>query len=188
MDGPGCIARMDELQRTSLNQAHYFCESAADFTLEETAVLVGKALGSAVGADAAMIAVGEYHEGGMGLRAGVSGKLYQGKIDTDTALTICPNLDGKYALMTMTGAQAREMARAGFDTGDGRPYPYVLVTRGGEELEDGKTYQVAFVPESYSEETGARYDLREEKGSLWTYVREWLKEQKTVSPGGNPWN
>ena len=75
MDGPGCVARMDELQRVSLNQSHYFCESTADFTLEETAALVGKALGSSVGADAAMIPVGEYHKDGTAPRSSVSGKI-----------------------------------------------------------------------------------------------------------------
>ena len=188
MDGPGCVARMDELQRVSLNQSHYFCESTADFTLEETAALVGKALGSSVGADAAMIPVGEYHKDGTAPRSSVSGKLYRGKIDTEVALTVCPDADGKYALMTMTGAQAKELARAGLDTGDGRPFPYVLVTRGGGELEDDGTYQVAFTAGGYSEEAGEKYGLREEKGSLWSYVQNWLREQKTVSPGGNPWN
>lgn len=37
MDGPRCIARMDELQNAWLNNSDvvYFCESTADFTLEE---------------------------------------------------------------------------------------------------------------------------------------------------------
>lgn len=41
MDGPGCTARMDELQTAYLNDqdAVYFCESTADLTLEETARL-----------------------------------------------------------------------------------------------------------------------------------------------------
>ena len=52
MDGPGCIARMDELQRNYLEHSAelYFCRNTADFTLEETAELLGKALGSGLAA------------------------------------------------------------------------------------------------------------------------------------------
>lgn len=87
MDGPACIARMDELQQSYLSRSDhlYFCESTADFTLEETAELLGKVLGSAVGADAAMIPVGTFYKEGDGLRACATGKLYQGKINSDVA-------------------------------------------------------------------------------------------------------
>ena len=189
VDGPGCIARMDMLQRTFLNHSNqlYFCESTADFTLEETARLLGKALGSAVGADAALIPLGEFHDG-TELRAGVTGKLYQGPIDTDTANAITPAYDGKYALADMTGAQVKELAQAGFDfAGDGRPFPYVLVTRGEEALEDGTVYRVALLMEGYTEAAAQTYKVRVEKGSLREFLRIWLEAQGTVSPDGNPW-
>ena len=189
MDGPACIARMDELQRNRLDHPDrlYFCESTEDFTLEETASLIAKALGSTVDAHAAMVPVGEYHEGGVSLKAGVTGKLYKGKIDLDTANTICPGLDGEYAILTMTGAQAKELARAGFDAGDGTPFPYVLEVRGGGELEDGGTYQIAFLMQSYTEEAGAAYSAQVETGSIRAILRDWLEAQKTVSPGGTVW-
>lgn len=191
MDGPGAIARMDELQSGYLSSRDsiYFCESTGDFTLEESARLVGKVLGSAVGADAAMIPYGTaYKEGGVKLQSGVTGKLYQGPINTETANTIAPGYDGEYAVLTMTGAQAKELAAAGFDlAGDGRPYSYALVTRGGGELEDGETYRVAFPMRSYTEETGQTCGAQVEKGSVRTFLREWLTEQKTISPDGNPW-
>lgn len=79
MDGPGCIARMDELQDAYLNDLDgvYFCESTADFTLEETARLVGKAFGSAVGADAVLIATNEDNSRPE-LRAGLTGNSIKG--------------------------------------------------------------------------------------------------------------
>lgn len=190
MDGPGCIARMDELQQGYLTHSEelYFCESTADFTLEETAELLGKALGDAVGADAAMIPLGTL-PGAAGLRAGVSGRLYRGKINVEIAHTITPAYDGEYALMTMTGAQARELAQAGFDPeGSGAPLPYLLVTRGGAPLEDAAAYQVAFLMEGYTEEAGEAYSVQVCKGSLRELLRAWLEKQGTVSPGGNPWN
>lgn len=190
VDGPACIARMDELQQNFLDQSSqlYFCESSADFTLEETAALIAKALGSAVGADAAMVPIGAYHENGVSLKAGVTGKLYAGRIDTETAHSICPSLDGEYAVLTMTGAQAKELALAGFDAGDGQPFPYVLEARGGGELEDGAPYRVAFLMQAYTEEAGRAYGAQVEKGSVKEFLRSWLAEQGTVSPSGNPWD
>lgn len=191
MDGPACIARMDELQQSYLSRSGqlYFCESTADFTLEETAELMGKALGSAAGADAAMVPVGGFYREHTGLRACVTGKLYQGTINQDIANTICPAYDGEYALLSMTGAQAKDLAQAGFDAaGDGEAFPYVLTVRGGGALEDSRTYRIAFPMGAYTEETGLAYHAQVEKGSLRAYLRAWLEAQGTVSPGGNPWN
>lgn len=190
MDGAGCIIRMDELQSSYLDSQEkvYFCESTDDFTLEETACLVGKALGSAVGADAAMIPYTEVYKEGFRLKDGITGKLYKNRINADVANAIAPGNDGEYAIMTMTGAQARELADIGFDAaGDGEPFPYALVTRGGKDLEEDTLYQVAFLMNGYTEETARTYSAQTGKGSVRTYIRRWLEEQKTVSPDGNPW-
>ena len=190
MDGAGCIARMDELQQGALNNTEIieFAESTGDFTLEETAVLVGKALGSAVDADAVLLPMdGEYKKGAE-LRYGITGKLYAGKINSEVMGTLLPAFDGEYAAAEMTGGQVSELARAGFEqAGDQDPYPYLLVTRGDRELEEDQTYQVAFLMQGYTEEAAETYGIRLEKGSLRAFLRKWLEEQKTVSPGGNPW-
>lgn len=189
MDGPRCIARMDELQQSCLthSEALYFCRSTADFTLEETAELLAKALGSSVGADAVILPLGEPGHGAE-LRCGVTGKLYEGAINTDVLNSILPSYDGEYALMTMTGAQAAELVQGGFDpAGDGNPFPYRLVTRGGAPLEDHAAYQVAFLQGGYTEEAGQAYSAQVCKGSLRELLRAWLEAQETVSPGGNPW-
>ena len=134
-----------------------------------------------------MIPLGSFHNG-VELPAGISGKLYAGPVNTETISAITPNYDGEYAILTMTGAEAKAMAQAGFDLmGDGDPFPYVLVARGGGELEDGKTCRVAFLMRSYTEEAGERYGALVEKGSVRAFLREWLEEQGTVSPGENPW-
>lgn len=191
MDGPKSIARMDELQSDWLNNrdALYFCESTADFTLEETARLVGKALGSMAGADAVIIPYGTAYKDGVKLQDGITGKLYAEKINSEISNNICPGHDGEYAVMTLTGAQAKELAAAAFDLfGDGNPFPYALEVRGGGELEDNETYRVAFLIWSYTEEVVQTYSPQTEKGSIRTYLREWMAEQGTVSPDGNPWN
>ena len=189
MDGPACIALMDELQTGYLSRAETVNYSVAtsDFTLEETAELAGKALGSRVGADAAMIPIASFYKKGNLLNAGISGKLYKGMIDAEGLTAISPSYDGEYAILTMTGAQAEELAKEGFDiAGDEEPYPYVLVTKGGE-LEEGRTDRGGFLMESYTHETGELYKARIENGSFRTFLREWLEEQQSVSPDGNPW-
>lgn len=189
MDGPSCVARMDALQQAYLSHSDqlYFCESTADFTLEETAELVGKALGSTVGADAAMISLGKFHDG-VELSAGVSGRLYAGGISTDTISSIAPGYDGEYAILTMTGAEAKELVQTGFAfTQDKEPFPYVLVTPRGRELEDGEICRVAFLKASYTEEVGEACGAQTEKGSIRTFLREWLEAQATVAPGENVW-
>lgn len=184
-----CIRRMDELMQTYLSNSAglNFCTSTADFTLEQTAALVGKALGSAAGADASVIPLGGFHNG-KELRAGITGKLYQGEISMEVNNTLCPAYDGEYAIMTMTGAQAKELVKEGFDNdGDGNPYPYLLVTRGNRELDDNTSYKVAFLMNGYTGQTAETYSAEVIKGSVRTFLHEYLAGQKTVSPDGNPW-
>lgn len=190
MDGPACITRMDEIQTSYLGRPDpiTFGESTADFTLEETGELAGKVLGSTVGADAAMIPIASFYQRGASLSAGISGKLYKGTIDAEGITIISPGYDGEYAILTMTGAQAKELAEEGFELAeDKKPYPYLLVTKGGSELKDDQTYQVAFLMQSYTYNVGELYNAQVEEGSFRTFLREWLKAQETVSPDGNPW-
>lgn len=190
MDGPTSISWMDALQMNYLSQpeAIEFCESTADFTLEETGILAGKALGSAVGADAAMIPIASFYKKGAVLSAGISGKLYKGMINAEDVVTISPGYDGEYSILTMTGKQAKELAEEGFDINrDKEHYPYILVTKGGIELEDDQTYQIAFLMRTYTKKTGDLYHARTKSGSFQSFLHEWLKEQQTVSPDGNPW-
>lgn len=188
-DGNYCIAKMDELQSDYLNgTAHNnFCESTADFTREQTAELIGKALGSAAGTDAVMLPIGAYHNGNE-IKSGINCKLYAGQINSDVCMTICPVFDGEYAVMTMTGSQAKAVAAAGFDSdGNGDPYKYLLVVRGGGELEDNTEYKVAFLMNGYTDETAQTYSAEIVTGSLRGILHSYLEEQKTVSPDGNPW-
>lgn len=189
-DAEKCIARMDELQRSYLESSEdaSFCQSTADFTLEQTAKLIGKALGCTVGTDAVMVPIGVFQEDRTELRSGITGKLYAGQIDTDVTSSICPGVDGPIAVMSMTGAQAKALAEAGLDpSGSGYPFPYLLVTRGDKELEDDMSYQVAFLCQGYTEETAQAYGAEIREVSLRNLLREWLEGQKTVSPEGNPW-
>ena len=189
MDGPKSIARMDELCQAWLDSSDqlYFCESTGDFTLEQTAELIGKALGTAADTDAVMVPLGEFHDG-VESKSCVTGKLYAGKVSADTVAAITPSNSGEYAVMTMTGAQAKALAEAGFDPeGDRNPFPYLLVVKGGGKLEDDAVYKIAFLQKGYTQETADAYSAEIIQGSLRTFLRTWLQEQRSVSPDGNPW-
>ena len=86
--------------------------------------------------------------------------------------------------MTMTGAEAKALAEAGFDPeGNGNPFPYVLA--GGETLQDNVNYKIAFLKGGYTRETADRYLAEIHPGSLRTILRVWLEEQRRVSPDQN---
>lgn len=190
MDGEKCIRQMDELQQTYLNQAEsfIFCKSTADFSLEETASLVGQALGSAAGADGVMVPIGEFHDG-VELKAGITGRFYEGDINGEISKMVCPALDGEYAVMEMTGAQALELAEGGLDAaGDGNPFPYILVIRKGLTLDDDTTYRIAFFAQGYTEEMAQDYSAENCKGSVRSFLHTYLEEQGQITPGENYWD
>ena len=186
MDGPACIERMDVLQRNYLSLAGTmdFCRAESDFTLKETGALLGKALGQAADADAVLVPVGTFYQEGAALRACVTGRLYQGGINTEIISTILPAYSGQYAAAEATGAEIKALAQAGFDAaGDGKGFPYVLVTRGNRELEDDAVYRVALLVGGYTEETAERLHIDTEECQLQAALRTYLTEQGTVSPG-----
>ena len=186
MDGPACIERMDALQRDCLSQAGTvdFCQAEADFTLEETGALLGKALGQAADADAVLVPVGTFYQEGTALRACVTGRLYQGGINTEIVSTILPAYSGEYAAAEAAGAEIKALAQSGFDAaGDGKGFPYVLVTRGNRELEDDAVYRVALLVGGYTEETAERLHIDTVECQLQAALRTYLAGQGTVSPG-----
>lgn len=186
MDGSACIERMDALQRDCLSQAGTvdFCQAEADFTLEETGALLGKALGQAADADAVLVPVGTSYQEGTALRACVTGRLYQGGINTEIVSTILPAYSGEYAAAEAAGAEIKALAQSGFDAaGDGKGFPYVLVTRGDRELEDDAVYRVVFLVGGYTEETAERLHIDTVECQLQAALRTYLAGQGTVSPG-----
>lgn len=189
MDGASCIARMDELQQAMLNDSGrvYFCESTADFSMAETAKLIGCALGDAVGADAVLVPYYQDYTGAS-LRSGISGRLYAGKINNDVLTTVCPGADGEYALAQTTGAEAKALAQAGYAPDPAaEAFPYLLVTKGDAELADDAEYQVAFLGGGYTAEVGETYGAQVEKGSLQSVLRAYLTRLRQVTPGETVW-
>lgn len=119
-------------------------------TLEETAKVVGRAFGEAADADCGLISLQEFHNHNVKNVYGENGQLFKGEvIDVNTICTINPlGWYGTVKTMTMTGAKIKETMEKGYfyegtDAPDSEPYPYTLVTKGGQELNDATTYKVA---------------------------------------------
>ena len=140
--GEQVIAVMNRALRDSIeNKSKAYAEVLEDLTPEETARLVGTAFTGAVNADCALISLGEYHDGKEN-DFGVNGCLWRGPVNDEVISTINP-LGWVDTIKTtvLTGKEIKELAASGFDLfNDGKPFPYVLTTADGAELEDTREY------------------------------------------------
>ena len=75
---------------------------------------------------------------------GVSGNLFPLPTGDEEIVSVFPTgWHDNIRTLTMTGSQIKELAAAGYDAyGNGNPFPYVLVTKGGMELDDDTTYTI----------------------------------------------
>ena len=90
--------------------------------------------------------------------------------------------NGTLQTSTLTGAKIKEMAKEGCDlNGNGYPYPYVLLTKDGTDLEDEKEYTVVIC--------GFLKGMEDELNHQDTGIvgldaaKEYLKNVKEVSSG-----
>lgn len=90
--------------------------------------------------------------------------------------------NGTLQTSTLTGAKIKEMAKEGCDlNGNGYPYPYVLLTKDGTDLEDEKEYTVVIC--------GFLKGMEDELNQQDTGIvgldaaKEYLKNVKEVSSG-----
>ena len=114
---------------------------------EDCARLVGKAFAQATGSDLALVSLGKWIPGHISTQNthGVSGSLYPGEITEQQLCAITPTgWKDTIKTVTLTGARINELVRQGFDLyGDGKTYPYILVTKKGFSREPDKTYKLA---------------------------------------------
>ena len=114
---------------------------------EDCARLVGMAFGEAVGAEAALVSYNVWNydpDASYMNRFGVSGSLFPLPVTDEELVSILPTgWRGTIETVTLTGKRIKELSETGFDQyGNGNPFPYVLVTKGGNELDDDTVYQI----------------------------------------------
>lgn len=115
--------------------------------LEDCARLVGIAFAQATDSEAALISTNPwvYDPDSYGTNSnGVSGKLFPLPVSDNEITTILPTgWRNNILTVTLTGERIKELVNSGYDlNGNGITYPYVLVTKGGMELDDTTTYTI----------------------------------------------
>lgn len=115
--------------------------------MDDCAKAVGICFAQATGSDAALISTNPwiYDPDAYEMnKAGVSGCLFPVAMTDQQIVSILPTgWRNNIQTVTLTGKRIKELAKFGFDyNGDGKTFPYVLVTRGGMELDDNTTYTI----------------------------------------------
>lgn len=129
------------------NELPVYTTVTENIETEDCAKLVGIGLAQGLDADAALISYNiwnynpdvEYMN-----RFGVSGCLFPLPVTDDEIVSILPTgWRNNINTLTLTGARIKELAQTGYDFyGNGNTFPYVLVTKGGMELDDTATYTI----------------------------------------------
>ena len=145
------MAALDDLQSDLMkNGTPYYTNVTEELSTEQAAVLCAQMFLDAVPeADAALISYNVYHpevSSNLENGYGANGRILTGEMSEEDIVIFLPT--GWYDhLMTAvrTGADIKQRAKDGCDLrGNGYPYPYVLMTRDGKELDDNTEYNVIF--------------------------------------------
>ena len=148
-------ATLDEVIRCFDDNQHLLTDNDVEFytTVTETigmddcAKAVGICFAQATGSDAALISTNPwiYDPDAYEMnKAGVSGCLFPVAMTDQQIVSILPTgWKNNIVTVTLTGQRIKELAQTGFDfSGDGKTFPYVLVTKAGAELDDNTTYTI----------------------------------------------
>lgn len=144
--GSDLIDLLNETQQEVLLRGTPACATVTEeLTTAQTAQLCGQIFMEAAGADAALISYNVYYPDVPSTQEnsyGVNGMLLRGELTDEDITAFLPT--GWYdtlKVITKPGAELRQMAAEGCDLRDnGRPYPYVFLTRDGQPPEDGAEY------------------------------------------------
>ena len=148
-------ASLDEVIQCFDENQHFLTDDSLDYYttvqesigLEDCARLVGISFAQATDSEAALISTNPWiHDSDVYEmnKQGVSGSLFPMPVSDEELVSILPTgWSGNISMVTLTGARIKELAEQGFDfNGDGKVFPYVLVTKGGKELDDDTVYTI----------------------------------------------
>ena len=142
------ITCFDENQyKVTENKPDSYTTATETIGLEDCARAIGISFAQATGSEAALISLNEwtYDPDAYSMNdQGVNGCLFPTVVGEQELTSILPTgWKGNIQTVTLTGARIKELAETGFDYKDERHfYPYLLVTKGGEALDDDTTYTI----------------------------------------------
>ncbi len=127
--------------------AKSYAEVTEKLDTDDCAKLVGICFAKASKADLALISKNKWYKlYGEDLNmAGVSGALYPLPLTDERLTSILPTgWNANIKTVTLTGKRVKELVKMGYDqNGNGKTFPYELVTPEGFELKDDQIYTVA---------------------------------------------
>ncbi len=185
------IKCFDESQRlVTENITTYYTTVTETISTEDCAKLVGICFGDAVGADAALVSINKWNydlDSNKMNSDGVSGNLFPMPVSDEEIVSIIPTgWHGNIETVTLTGARIKELAETGFDFyGNGNTFPYILVTKGGMELDDNTEYTIPIC--GYTEELEKEGNLQDSGVFGLDAAREYFSRFKTFSSDDIVW-
>ena len=143
------VAFMDENQHLLTdNDVTYYTTVTETLSTEDCAKAIGISFAEATGSEAALVSTNPWtiNEDVQEMnKYGVSGRLFAVGISDEQIVEILPtSWNNTIQTVTLSGKRIKELAETGFDFyNDGSVmFPYVLVTKGGMELDDNTTYTI----------------------------------------------
>ena len=129
------------------NDVTVYTTATESIGMDDCAKAIGICFAQATGSEAALISTNPWtydpnvYEMN---KHGVSGSLFPLGVSDEQLVAILPtSWTGTIQTVTLTGKRIKELAETGYDfNGDGIVFPYVLVTKGGKELDDNTTYTI----------------------------------------------
>ena len=124
-----------------------YTTAAETISMDDCARAIGIAFAQATDSEAALVSTNPwvYDPDSLNMNEeGVSGCLFALPVGDEEIVSILPTgWKRNIETVTLTGARIKELVQTGYDkNGNGKTFPYVLVTKGGEELDDNTTYTI----------------------------------------------
>ena len=149
------ISYMDQLQKSILEKGslQVIAEVNENLSLEETGLLVAKAMTENLNADIGIISLGGYHDGLENPR-GINGCLYKGPVFKRAVYSVLPKTENTQLMMfKLKGKDVQEICENGFDLYEnGKTYEYVYYLNGYEKILPDLEYTVILNSGDYNKE------------------------------------
>ena len=183
--GDDALRMLDEEQKYLLTQGPtIYATVTEELNTVQAAQLSGQMFLAATDADAALISYNIYRSEVKATQEnsyGANGYIFEGDLTDEYITAFLPT--GWYDTLktsSLTGAQIKQMAKDGCDLyTNGYPFPYVLLTRDGQPLDDDATYTVVIC--GYSRALSAELNLQDTGVVGLDAAKEYLLKVGTVS-------
>ena len=186
------VAFMDDNQHLLTdNDVTVYTTVTETLSMDDCAKAVGICFAQATGSEAALVSTNPWINNANVLemnKYGVSGRLFAVGVTDEQIVEILPtSWSNTIKTVTLTGARIKELAETGYDYyNDGNVlFPYVLVTKDGEELDDNTTYTIPIC--GASDDVQAEGNLQDTGIVGLDAAKAWFGQFETLSAKDIVW-